>query len=301
METKFCKICNEFKPINEFYSSQKTLICKYHTKELGKERKKIYRSNLKNKQKEKLKYQERKIRLWENFLIHNTKARNCENNLKVEDITDLYEKQKGLCYWFGIPLVPSLTNKHPQQPSIDRLDRTKGYTKDNVVLCCYTANIGRNETDLDIWLEFINLMNNKNNTNKEPDKNLKKLQQSLEEVDDRDEYVIYDDNLIPTTTKNINEYFRTNNLDVNSIRSYRKKTKTKTQKGIIILNRTKGETVNKRIYHLISPENTEIKLTSLRSFCLENGLNDSALQRVAKGEINHYKGWKCKYETIILN
>jgi hypothetical protein len=26
----------------------------------------------------------------------------------------------------------------------------------------------------------------------------------------------------------------------------------------------------------------------------------SALQRVAKGEIKQYKGWKCRYETILL-
>ena len=49
-----------------------------------------------------------------------------------------------------------------------------------------------------------------------------------------------------------------------------------------------------------SPKNEEFKLYSLRNFCLEHNLNDSALQRVAKGEIKQYKGWKCKYETVLL-
>lgn len=47
-------------------------------------------------------------------------------------------------------------------------------------------------------------------------------------------------------------------------------------------------------------KNKEFKLYSLRNFCLEHKLNDSALQRVAKGEIKQYKGWKCKYKTVLL-
>ena len=68
----------------------------------------------------------------------------------------MYKNQKGLCYWFKIPLIPSNNSKHPQQPSLDRLDRNKGYTKDNVVLTCYSANIGRNENNLETWKNFLN-------------------------------------------------------------------------------------------------------------------------------------------------
>ena len=35
----------------------------------------------------------------------------------------------------------------------------QGYVKDNVVLTCYSANIGRNENDLETWTEFLKLLN----------------------------------------------------------------------------------------------------------------------------------------------
>lgn len=300
METKYCKKCREFKSIDEFHPSQKVLLCKHHANEIGRENKKKYRQNSENKNKEKLKYQERKIRLWANFLIHHSKSRNCENTLTVKDVLEIYEKQKGLCYWFKIPLLPSLTSKHPQQPSIDRLDRTKGYTLDNVVLCCYAANIGRNETDIEVWTNFVNLLINGITSESTESILISDLYNDLEKIDDRDEYVIYDENLNFSITKNLNQYCEEQGISKNTMQSFRKKTKRKTQKGLIVLNRTKGETVEKRLYLLTSPKNEEFKLYSLRNFCLEHNLNDSALQRVAKGEIKQYKGWKCKYETVLL-
>jgi len=301
METKFCKKCNEYKPLSDFYKTQKGLLCKFHVNEKGRENKKKYRENIKNVIKEKLKYQERKIRLWANILIQHTKKRNCETTLTINDVLDLYNNQNGLCFWFKIPLLPSLTKKHPQQPSIDRLDRHKGYTKDNVVLCCYAANIGRNETDLEVWKEFITLLIDKKSIEKKIDNDVIKLYSDIEINDDRDVYVIYNEELIPTLTSNLSSYAKDNEISYNLILSSRKKINRNVQKGIIILNRSKGEKINKRIYYLESPEKKIFKLTSLRNFCINHNLNDSVLQRVAKGELNHFKGWKCRYETVILD
>jgi hypothetical protein len=80
-----------------------------------------------------------------------------------------------------------------------------------------------------------------------------------------------------------------------------KKIKRIPQKGLIVLNRSKNETITKRVYKLTSPGNIEYSLMSLREFCLKNNLNDSALQRVGKGTLKHYKGWKCEYTEIILS
>jgi hypothetical protein len=70
-------------------------------------------------------------------------------------VLELFEKQNGLCYWFKVKLQPSSEPKYPWQPSLDRLDRTKGYEPENVVLACYSANIGRNTASAEIFNMFV--------------------------------------------------------------------------------------------------------------------------------------------------
>lgn len=158
MDTKLCVICNTEKNIDDFYKSQRGRKCIDCVLKNAKIYKKKRRSNPEFKKIEGQKQKERRIRLWQNTLINDSKHRGTENTLTVDDVNQLYEEQNGLCYWFKIPLVPSNKHKHPQQPSLDRLDRNKGYTKDNVVLCCYSANIGRNENDLETWEKFITIL-----------------------------------------------------------------------------------------------------------------------------------------------
>jgi hypothetical protein len=158
METhKTCNICGEIKPVDDFYKSQRGKKCKLCILNVTREYKREKRKNLDFRKSEGIKQKERRVRLWQNTLINDSK-RNEEHTLTVKDINEMYEKQNGLCYWFNVPLIPSNCSKHPQQPSLDRLDINKGYTKDNVVLCCYSANIGRNENDVDTWINFLNLL-----------------------------------------------------------------------------------------------------------------------------------------------
>jgi len=155
---KLCSKCNNIKSENDFYKTQRGNRCKECILIGTRSYKRKKRLDKNFRKIEGQKQKERRVRLWQNTLIHDSKHRKIENNLTVEDVNKMFDDQNGLCYWFGIPLVPSKQKKHPQQPSLDRLDRNKGYTKDNVVLCCYSANIGRNENDLDTWLEFIKLL-----------------------------------------------------------------------------------------------------------------------------------------------
>jgi hypothetical protein len=126
----------------------------------GKEYKKQKRQDQNFRKIEGAKQKERRVRLWQNTLKHDSKRKDIEHTLTVDDINELYEKQNVLCYWFNVPLIPSNSHKSPQQPSLDRLDGNKGYTKDNVVLCCYSANIGRNENDVETWESFLKILKN---------------------------------------------------------------------------------------------------------------------------------------------
>ena len=155
---KQCSKCGEVKSDNDFYKSQRGVKCKECILLDTREYKRRKRLDPEHRKKEGVLQKERRVRLWQNTLINDSKHRKIENTITVDDINEMMEKQNGLCYWFNVPLNPSNNDKHPQQPSLDRLDRNKGYTKDNVVLTCYSANIGRNENSVEEWESFIKIL-----------------------------------------------------------------------------------------------------------------------------------------------
>lgn len=157
---KQCSKCGKIKFVTDFYETQRGNRCKECILEITRDYKRKKRLDPEHKKKEAILQKERRVRLWQNTLIHDSKNRKIENTLTVNDINEMMKNQNGLCYWFKVPLIPSNQKKHPQQPSLDRLDSNKGYTKDNVVLCCYSANIGRNENDLETWKNFLSLILN---------------------------------------------------------------------------------------------------------------------------------------------
>jgi hypothetical protein len=75
----------------------------------------------------------------------------------------LSEKQNGLCYWTNIPIDFTLKDKL-RKPSLDRLDNSKGYTKDNVVLTTLFANLGRRDATIEEYTYFLNSFINSRKT-----------------------------------------------------------------------------------------------------------------------------------------
>lgn len=152
---KTCSKCQITKDEKDFYRPNRSSVCKICHLEITRNYKRKKRESEEYRKEESMKQKERRVRLWQNTLLHDCRSRKLEVDIDVDYINYLFETQNGKCYWFGVDLIPTINKKHPNQPSIDRLDNNIGYIKGNVVLSCYSANIGRNETDHQTWLKFI--------------------------------------------------------------------------------------------------------------------------------------------------
>jgi DNA-directed RNA polymerase subunit RPC12/RpoP len=165
--TKMCKKCQKIKPATtDFFLLDKKGYFYPYCRECNRlkckniyvpsSRVKLSDDELKNNAKTR--YSQFKINRWATYLLNTAKGSARRKNLEIDIdesfILELYEKQNGLCYWFQIPLVPSDVHRDPRKPSIDRLDPKKGYVKDNIVIACMCANIGRSDCDSDIFEEF---------------------------------------------------------------------------------------------------------------------------------------------------
>lgn len=101
----------------------------------------------------------KKVSSWAEVLYATAKLNHKRRNISftlpsAQCVQELWEKQGGKCYWYGIDMVPSVENKHPAQPSLERLDNSRSYEVGNVVLSCWAANAGRGSTDLATWTTF---------------------------------------------------------------------------------------------------------------------------------------------------
>jgi len=93
-----------------------------------------------------------------------------ENNLTIEFLAYLWEKQKGICTLTGYKMLKPAAQKHGgtahkglRTASLDRIDSGKGYTKDNVQLLCYFANLGKNKFSHQEVLDFLEPLKGKEN------------------------------------------------------------------------------------------------------------------------------------------
>jgi hypothetical protein len=68
-----------------------------------------------------------------------------EIDITLDDLKTQWEKQDGKCHWLGIDmsLQDLMISRSPFAPSVDRLDSSGEYTKDNIVLTTRFANLGR--------------------------------------------------------------------------------------------------------------------------------------------------------------
>jgi hypothetical protein len=68
---------------------------------------------------------------------------NKEKGATLQDLKDIWDQQKGICPITGWELVLKQQNL-PNQASIDRIDNSKGYVKENIRFVALIANYCRN-------------------------------------------------------------------------------------------------------------------------------------------------------------
>jgi hypothetical protein len=85
-----------------------------------------------------------------------------------DELREIWDKQFGKCYWFGVQLDldllykshPEWMPKHPMCPSIDKIDVNGDYTKENIVITTRFANFGRNVCDFDKFHNIVKELKN---------------------------------------------------------------------------------------------------------------------------------------------
>lgn len=145
---KNCKNCDKaFKPKKkqQVYCSRKC--SSVHTKSIKDPIEKFFREKISR-------------------LRSNAKNRNKYFDLNWKDLHKLYQKQKGLCFYSKIPLNLIYSSKKKticpfDQLSVDRIDSDLGYTKDNIVLCCFCMNNFKGQESHRNFLDIINSLNNR--------------------------------------------------------------------------------------------------------------------------------------------
>lgn len=82
------------------------------------------------------------------YYLRNSKKRYKEFNLSLQDLKDQWELQKGLCPYTNFQLLLfKPKNNHPYhlRASLDRIDSSKGYTKDNIEFISLPINYLKSE------------------------------------------------------------------------------------------------------------------------------------------------------------
>jgi len=131
-----CTKCNDFKIVSEFRIVGKNQILYNICKVCEKIRRDKYNNSFKGFLMKTLQNAKDHAKIRQKN--KNRKGSHGTFNLTIDDLFDKLLEQKGKCYYSGVPLI--FKNKSEWMMSIERLDSTKGYVKDNIVLICVEFN-----------------------------------------------------------------------------------------------------------------------------------------------------------------
>lgn len=177
-----CVCCGISKPNSEFHKNngdRRVRLFSATCKDCKKNKKDSYKWARENPEKRKavqLKYNRNNVELLKKRAIawkikspfksmlgtyrQNAAKRGFVLEINSDDLEKQWLKQKGLCYYTNEPMLKHYGSKN--SVSIDRVDSSKGYTLDNVVLCLRQVNIMKNDATLLELFQFCeSILNNK--------------------------------------------------------------------------------------------------------------------------------------------
>lgn len=170
MELKICTKCSLPKPTSEFYHKnnspqQPCKLCKIEAVRSVQDE--YYNEVVKARNRERAaakrelrKEISEKTKFAANLVAGLRKRGRKETGKRIEvDIAvnkdfvmTLAAEQGFKCYYSGLRMV---VGDNFKAPSLDRVDSAKGYTKDNVVLCCRAINYAKSEFSEESLREFL--------------------------------------------------------------------------------------------------------------------------------------------------
>ncbi len=139
-----CKTCDGVYT-SEFFPKKRTRICKYCLEAEKIEKQRKHKANIMKKRYKRQSLSTTSFNRAYYYIIKGDKNRKIVNpNLTLEYMLKLAESQQYKCGLTGIPLIRGAhKGRDIATPSIDRIDNSKGYEKDNVRWVCLWANLAR--------------------------------------------------------------------------------------------------------------------------------------------------------------
>lgn len=84
------------------------------------------------------------------------------HNITLVDLQEVYERQGGRCAISGATMYPAFHSPNrpiePRTISIDRIDSSRGYTRDNIQLLAFSINIAKSSYDNDMFIDLLRRM-----------------------------------------------------------------------------------------------------------------------------------------------
>lgn len=158
-----CYICKEYKPLEEYdyngkngYREFKDRRCKKCKNKAYRDRRARYRGDKDLDRILKERYYGARDR---------AKLKGISFHIGLDDIQNLWYEQRGLCALSGIEMTYCFDlGRVPTNVSIDKIDKSKGYIKDNIQLVCMAVNQMKSDLSMDELLTFCTAIIEKNDS-----------------------------------------------------------------------------------------------------------------------------------------